>query len=88
MLKKLTNNLGLKLLSLLAAAIIWLVVVNIDDPVSTRTYSSIPVEVINEDTITSEGKVYSVLDNSDVINVTVLVDVLLEPPSNVTLPVL
>ncbi len=71
MLKKLTNNLGLKLLSLLVAVIIWLVVVNIDDPVSTRTYSNVNVEVVNEDTITGEGKVYSILDDSNVINVTV-----------------
>ncbi len=71
MLKKLTKNLGLKLLSLLVAAIIWLVVVNIDDPVSTRTYSNVSVEVVNEESITSEGKVYSILDNSDLISVTV-----------------
>ena len=71
MLKKLTNNLGLKVLSLLAAVIIWLVVVNIDDPVSTRVFNNISVEIVNDDTITSEGKVYSVRDNSDVISVTV-----------------
>lgn len=71
MLKKLTNNLGLKLLSLLIAAIIWLVVVNVNDPVSTRTYSGVKVKVINENVVKNEGKVYEILDNSDEISVVV-----------------
>lgn len=71
MLKKLTNNLGLKLLSLLVAVVLWLVVVNIDDPVTTRTFNGIHVDIENEETITSEGKVYSILDGSDTVNVTV-----------------
>ncbi len=71
MLKKLTNNLGLKLLSLLVAVVLWLVVVNIDDPVTTRTFNGIHVDIENADTITSEGKVYSILDGSDTVNVTV-----------------
>ena len=71
MLKKLTNNLGLKLLSLLVAVVLWLVVVNIDDPVTTRTFNGIHVDIENEETITSEGKVYSILDGSDSVNVTV-----------------
>ena len=71
MLKKLTNNLGLKLLSLLIAVVLWLVVVNIDDPVTTRTFNGIHVDIENEETITSEGKVYSILDGSDSVNVTV-----------------
>lgn len=69
--KKLTNNIGLKILAVVASALLWLVVVNIDDPVNQRTFSSIPVEVINGDTITNEGKVYEILDDSDVISVTV-----------------
>lgn len=69
--KKLTNNIGLKILAVVASTLLWLIVVNIDDPVNTRNYSSIPVEVINGDTITSEGKVYEILDNSDVISVSV-----------------
>lgn len=69
--KKLTNNIGLKILAVVASTLLWLVVVNIDDPVNTKTFSSIPVEVINGDTITNEGKVYEILDDSDIISVTV-----------------
>lgn len=69
--KFLTNNIGLKILSLIAATAMWLVVVNIDDPVISRTYSGIPVEVINGDAVTAENMTYEVLDESDVISVIV-----------------
>lgn len=68
---RLTNNIGLKILSVLSAMFLWLVVVNVDDPVISRTYSGIPVEVINGDAITSEGKTYEILDGSDTISVIV-----------------
>ncbi len=68
---KLTNNIGLKILSVLSAMFLWLVVVNVDDPVISRTYTGIPVEVVNGDAITSEGKTYEILDGSDTISVIV-----------------
>lgn len=68
--KRLTNNLGLKLGSIIAAALLWLVVVNIDDPIKTKTFGPIPVDIINESAITGEDKVYQVLDESDSIYVT------------------
>ena len=69
--KKLTNNIGLKVLSLLMAFGIWIVVVNIDDPVISNTYSGIVVEVINGDSLAKQGKIYEVKDQSNVITVTV-----------------
>lgn len=69
--QKLTNNLGLKLISVALSVILWLVVVSIDDPVISRTYSGIEVEVLNADAITSQGKIYEILDGSDSISVTV-----------------
>jgi len=68
---RLTYNIGLKILAVLAASILWLVVVNLDDPVISRTFSPISVEVKNSDAITSEGKIYEVLDGSDSISVVV-----------------
>ena len=69
--QKLTNNLGLKLVSVVLAVVVWLIVVSIDDPVITRTYNGIEVELLNTEAITSQGKVYEVLDGSNVVSVTV-----------------
>ena len=68
---KFTKNLGLKIISVFAAFFLWLVVVNVDDPIISRTYSNVPVEILNSDVIDAEGKCYEVLDNTDVINVVV-----------------
>lgn len=69
--KKLTNNLGLKILAIVFAVILWLIVVNINDPVSTTTYSGITVDLLNTDVITGDGKTYEILDESNVVSVTV-----------------
>ena len=69
--KKLTNNLGLKIISFLFAVLLWIVVVNVDDPVVSRTYSGIAVEVVNGEAITGQGKTYEILDGSDTISVRV-----------------
>jgi len=63
--KKLTNNLGLKLLSLLFATIIWLIIVYTYDPASTATYV-LDVSILNEDAITSLNKVYEVIEGDQV----------------------
>lgn len=69
--KFLTNNIGLKILSIVAAFVLWMVVVNVDDPVISRTYTGIPVEVINGDAITDEGKTFEIVDGSNSISVIV-----------------
>lgn len=69
--EKLTNNLGLKLISVGLAMILWIIVVSIDDPVITRTFSGIEVEVLNADAVTSQGKTYEILDGSNNIAVSV-----------------
>lgn len=69
--KKLTHNLGLKIISALFAIVLWLIVVNIIDPVETKTFNNIQVTVENESVIEEQGKVYDITDNSDTISVTV-----------------
>lgn len=70
MLKKLTklitNNFGLKLMSLAFAGILWLVVVNIDDPSTTKPFT-ISVAVENGDAITSQGKYYEIADGGNTV---------------------
>ena len=68
---KLTNNLGLKLLALVISFALWLVVVNVDDPVIDCTFTGIQVEILNGDSLTTRGKVYEVLNNTDNISVTI-----------------
>ncbi len=67
----LTNNLGLKLLSIIAAVMLWLIIVSIDDPVAYQDFSGIRVTMLNEDTVTDRDKVYRIEDNSDIISIRV-----------------
>ena len=69
--KMLTNNLTLKLLSVVAAIMLWLVVMNIDDPYTYRDFSPVQVTMLNENVVTDQGKVYKNEDGSDVISLRV-----------------
>lgn len=69
--KRLTTNWGLKLFSFIFATLLWLVVVNIDNPVKSNTYDNIPVRLQNSNLITDEDLVYEVLDSTDTVSVTV-----------------
>ena len=66
---KLLRNWGLKLCSFLIAAVLWLIVTNINDPVGTFRVYNVPVVLQNTDLITNSGQVYEVLDHTDVIDV-------------------
>ena len=68
--KKLTNNIGLKVLALFFAIGLWMVVMNVDDPEVTSSFV-VPVTLENEEELTEAGKVYEVLDDSDSVRVTV-----------------
>lgn len=56
----LTNNIGYKIAAVAFAVILWLVIVNIQDPQSTRTISDIPVTIENEDLIADSEYVYTI----------------------------
>ena len=58
--KKLTNNIGLKILAAIFAVTMWLVVLNIDDPIKGKTVTT-SVTFENESYITSMGKCYDCL---------------------------
>ncbi len=68
--KKLTHNLGLKISSVLIAICLWLIAVNINDPISQRVYT-VSVQLLNMSTLTNSGKYVEVLDNTDTVRVTV-----------------
>ena len=69
--KALTHNLGLKLASLVLAFVLWFLVAQIYDPKDTVTFNNIQVRLINTELLDEEGKVYEVLDNSNLVRVTV-----------------
>lgn len=68
--EKITNNLSLKLLSLFIALVVWLVIVNIEDPTVSKTIRGIKVDVINENIISEAGKCY-VLDSNGTVDIRV-----------------
>lgn len=69
--KKIFHNWGLKLVSLLLAVVLWFVAVQINDPSETVTFSGIPVRLTNTELLEQENKVYEVMDNTDVVRVTI-----------------
>ena len=69
--KKLINNIGLKLLSLAMGALIWVIVVGIDNPVKTQVFNAIPINVENAEFMEKEGKFFEVAESSRTVSVTV-----------------
>ncbi len=61
-----TNNFGLKVLAVLFACVLWLAVVNIDDPKTTR-YFTTTVSVENADYLAGIGKCYEIVNNSNTV---------------------
>ena len=54
--KKLGNNLGLKILSFVIAILVWLLVVNINNPIGTKSFVISDVQLLNEAYIDADGK--------------------------------
>ena len=69
--KILTKNLPLKILAFVCAAFLWLIVVNIDDPVTAKTYSNIKVTVTHEEVVTNKGRTYHIIDGTETVSVVV-----------------
>lgn len=68
--EKLTHNLGLKILALLFSISLWLISININDPVSPRNYT-IQVQLLNINSMINAGKYVEVQDDTDTVRVTV-----------------
>lgn len=65
------NNIGLKVMSLLFAIVLWMMVVNVDDPVDEETFRNVPVQVLHEEIFTAKASTYSILDGHETVSVTV-----------------
>lgn len=64
--KKITNNFGLKLLAALFAAVLWIVVINIDDPTIVLTFTT-SITAENTDYLTAQNKYFEVLDGKNTV---------------------
>lgn len=69
--KKIFRNWGLKLSSLLLAFVLWFLAAQINNPKDTTTFSGIQVRLINTELLDQQDKVYEVMDNTDVVRVTI-----------------
>lgn len=61
-----TNNIGLKIMAFVFSVSLWLVVVNVDNPNQTRTFS-VPVTVINEEVLTEAGRYYTIPEGNNTV---------------------
>ncbi|MDD5935891.1 MAG: CdaR family protein [Clostridiales bacterium] len=68
--KVLTRNIPLKILSLLLAVVLWVVIMNIDDPYITKKFYNIPVLELNTEVLDELGKIYEV-ESGQSITITV-----------------
>ena len=56
---------------MIAAIVLWLIVVNIDDPVTTQTFNNIPVAVTNAEVLAATNQTYQIEDGTQNVSVTV-----------------
>lgn len=69
MTRKLLSNIPLKLMSVVAAVLVWLLVVNIDDPIVSTTIQNINVDIRNESYVESAGLMCLLDGEQNVIDV-------------------
>lgn len=72
--RKLTDNLSLKIMSVAIAIVVWVIVVNIDNPVGTNYYTITDVELINKEYVESSdtiGKMCMPEENQDSVKVAI-----------------
>ena len=65
----LTKNWTLKVLALGFSFLLWLIVVNIQDPVTTKKFSGIPVTIEHAEIITNRGNTYQVVTDTITVEV-------------------
>lgn len=64
--EKLTRNIGLKILSIILAALLWLTITNLENPIKKLPINNLQVQILNESEITKLGKIYNIKDGATV----------------------
>ncbi len=62
----LTRNIGYKIASLALAAVLWLIIINVDDPVKTAMVTNVPVNVLHAEDLDALNKVYDIVEGNTV----------------------
>lgn len=57
------KNFGMRVASLLAAFVTWIMVITNTNPVVTVTLKNVPIEVINQEAVEDAGKTYDIIDS-------------------------
>lgn len=68
--KVIVNNFGLKVLATIFAIVLWLVVVNVDDPKITKSFTT-TISIENAKAITDMGKYYEIVDDRNTVTFSV-----------------
>ncbi len=61
--KYVLNNIGIKIISILVAIIVWMLIINIEDPYKEKVFN-VTVETINEEALSSVNMVYEIIEGS------------------------
>ena len=69
--KTLTKNLGLKVLAVAFSILLWVIVMNNERPITSKTYVGVPVTLLHTELITNQGNTYQVAEEYKKVNVTV-----------------
>ena len=64
--EKIGNNLVLKIFSVIFAFLLWVFVINVDNPVITRSFSDVPVDMLNEQVLDDLNQTYTIEDGDTV----------------------
>ena len=62
----LTSNLSLRLLSIALAFCLWMLVINTDDPITTRTFSNVDVTIINNEVLENLNQTYQITEGDSI----------------------
>lgn len=64
--EKLTRNLGVKILSVLLATLLWMVITNVNDPVRYKPFTDVPVTIKNQGIISNLNQSYEIKEGATI----------------------
>ena len=71
--KNLTKNIPLKIMSIIVGILVWLIVVNVDDPIITKGFVISDVQIINEAYVDQLGEMVMQDDRENSVRVYITV---------------